>query len=172
MSKKIIITGKRNIDSFTNKKDKKRADSNKWNKLETFKDMDMKKQIELLNMLYLDEEYEGKEFVKKEVERKLSGYKNQDTKKKCYDKNYFISYENTLEKLVVSKLKCYYCNSRLFLLYKKRGEPMQWSLERFDNNLGHYDSNTCISCLKCNLQRRTSNHEYFKYSKNLSIKKI
>ena len=44
MSKKIIITGKRNIEAIASNKDKKRANSKKWNKLEYFKDMDMKKQ--------------------------------------------------------------------------------------------------------------------------------
>lgn len=109
--------------------------------------------------------------IRRELNKKISSYKSQDKKNGKYDEEQHISYEQLLEKLTSCKLKCYYCNSNLFLLYQKRGEPMQWSLERFDNNLGHYDSNTCISCLKCNLQRRTSNHEYFKFSKNLSITK-
>jgi len=45
----------------------------------------------------------------------------------------------------------------------------QWSLERLNNNIGHYSNNTCISCLRCNLQRRNDNHEYFKFSKQLNI---
>lgn len=110
--------------------------------------------------------------IKREISKKMSSYKSQDKKNGKYDNEQHISYEQLVQKLTSCQLKCYYCNSNLYLLYQKRGEPMQWSLERFDNNLGHYDSNTCISCLKCNLQRRTSNHEYFKFSKNLSITKI
>jgi hypothetical protein len=110
--------------------------------------------------------------IKREISKKMSSYKSQDKKNGKYDDQQHISYEQLLQKLTSCQLKCYYCNSNLYLLYQKRGEPMQWSLERFDNNLGHYDSNTCISCLKCNLQRRTSNHEYFKFSKNLSITKV
>ena len=110
--------------------------------------------------------------IKREIRKKMSSYKSQDKKNGKYDDEQHISYEQLLQKLTSCQLKCYYCNSHLYLLYKKRGEPMQWSLERFDNNLGHYDSNTCISCLRCNLQRRTSNHEYFKFSKNLSITKV
>jgi len=110
--------------------------------------------------------------IKREISKKMSSYKSQDKKNGKYDDEQHISYEQLLQKLTSCQLKCYYCNSNLYLLYQKRGEPMQWSLERFDNNLGHYDSNTCISCLKCNLQRRTSNHEYFKFSKNLSITKV
>ncbi len=110
--------------------------------------------------------------IKKEISKKMSSYKSQDKKNGKYDHEQHISYEQLMEKLISCQLKCYYCNSNLYLLYQKRVEPMQWSLERFDNNLGHYDSNTCISCLKCNLQRRTSNHEYFKFSKNISITKV
>ena len=110
--------------------------------------------------------------IKKELSKKLSSYKSQDKKNSKYDEEQHISYLQLLSKLKECNLKCYYCNEKLFLLYKKRGEPMQWSLERFDNNLGHYETNTCISCLKCNLQRRTSNHEYFKFSKNLTVSKV
>ena len=71
--------------------------------------------------------------------------------------------------LLKSKLKCYYCNDDLLLMYKNKNETKQWSLERFNNNKGHYSKNCCISCLKCNLQRRTDNHEYFKMGKKLSV---
>lgn len=110
--------------------------------------------------------------IKREISKKMSSYRSQDKKNGKYDDEQHISYDQLMQKLTSCQLKCYYCDSNLYLLYQKRGEPLQWSLERFDNNLGHYDSNTCISCLKCNLQRRTSNHEYFKFSKNLSITKV
>ena len=70
------------------------------------------------------------------------------------------------------KLTCYYCSENLYLIHKNKKEYLQWSLERFDNNLGHYNSNTCISCLGCNLQRRTDNHEYFKESKQMTKHRI
>ena len=92
MKKKILITGKRNIDSFSSKKEKKRLESKKWNNIEYLKNMDMKKQIELLNRLYLNEEYEGNNFVEREIKRKLLSYKNQDNKNEIYDINYFICY--------------------------------------------------------------------------------
>ena len=76
-----------------------------------------------------------------------------------------------LQKLYECNLKCYYCECSLYLIYKNKNEGTQWSLERFDNHLGHYKDNTCISCLKCNLQRRTDNHEYFKQGKQLKIVK-
>ena len=169
MSKKIIITGKRNIEAITSNKDKKRANSKKWNKLEYFKDMDMKKQLELINRLYLDEEYEGKEFVKKEIERKLSGYKNQDTKKTCFDVNYFINYCETLEKLVISKLRCYYCRCECKLMYETIREKKQWTLDRLDNDQGHNRDNVVICCLECNLKKGTMDDEKFRFAKQMRI---
>ena len=144
------------------------------------RDLQDEKYFNIENQLQYLLDFEKKELtdislnktIKREISKKMSSYKSQDKKNGKYDDQQHISYEQLLQKLTSCQLKCYYCNSNLYLLYQKRGEPMQWSLERFDNNLGHYDSNTCISCLKCNLQRRTSNHEYFKFSKNLSITKV
>ncbi len=169
MSKKILITGKRNIESFSSKKDKKRVESKKWKNLDNFKNMDMKKQIELLNRLYLDEKYEGKELVQKEVQRKLSGYKNQDTKKNIYDENYFITYYETLEKLVISKLKCYYCRCECKFMYENTREKKQWTLDRIDNDEGHNKDNVVICCLECNLKKGTMDDEKFKFAKQMRI---
>lgn len=110
--------------------------------------------------------------IKREICKKISSYKSQDKKSGKYDEEQHISYEELVNKLISCKLTCYYCNNNIYLLYKKRGEPLQWSLERLNNNIGHYSSNTCISCLKCNLQRRTGNYEYFKFSKNMKISKV
>lgn len=168
MSKKIVITGKRNVDSLSNN-DKKRVESEKWNKLDLFKDIDMKKQIEYINRLYLDEEYEGKEYIKKEVQRKLRGYKNQDRKKDVFDKRYFISYDELLEKLVVSKLKCYYCRCECKLMYENIREKKQWTLDRLDNDQGHNRDNVVVSCLECNVKKGTMDDEKFKFAKQMRI---
>ena len=58
MPKKIIITGKRNIESLSGKKDKKRVQSKEWKNIDILNDE--KKQVEILNLLYLEQEYEGK----------------------------------------------------------------------------------------------------------------
>ena len=107
-----------------------------------------------------------------EIKKKLYSYKSQDKIKGKYDEEQFITYDELIQKLCESNLICYYCNKDLYITNRTKKEPYQWSLERFDNNLGHYNSNTCISCLKCNLQRRTDNHEYFKMSKNMKISKV
>jgi hypothetical protein len=105
----------------------------------------------------------------REIKKKLNSYKNQDKQKNKYDSEKIITYNEIIQKLYESKLKCYYCNCDMVILFNKKREGCQWTLERFDNNIGHYETNTCISCLKCNLQRRTDNYEYFKNGKQLKI---
>lgn len=106
------------------------------------------------------------------LKQKYSSYKNQDKHSHKYDAEQHISYEQMIEKIYNSGLKCYYCNCDLSILYNKKRLKTQWTLERLDNNLGHYASNTCISCLDCNLKRRTDNYEYFKQSKQTKVVKL
>ena len=167
MPKKIIITGKRNIESLSGKKDKKRVQSKEWKNIDILNDE--KKQVEILNLLYLEQDYEGKKYVDKEINRKLNGYKNQDVKKEVYDINYFIKKEELIEKLVVSKLKCYYCKKNCKLMYDNVREKMQWTLDRIDNDQGHNKDNVVICCLDCNLKKRTMNDEKFKFTKQMRI---
>jgi hypothetical protein len=139
----------------------------------TFSDTTIKKknydismnQFEIITLLYEKNEEEDNKNYKLEIRKKLSAYKNQDKLHNKYDKAQHITFEQTIQKLYDSKLKCYYCNNDMLILYNKKREGLQWTLERLNNNIGHYNTNTCISCLKCNLQRRTDNHEYFKNGK-------
>ena len=117
----------------------------------------------------MEEYYDGIEFLKREVERKINGYKNQDIKKKFLDENKIIKYEECLEKLVISKLKCYYCKKDCLLAYENVREEMQWTLDRLDNSIGHNKDNVVICCLKCNLKRRTLDDKKFKFTKQMRI---
>ncbi len=108
----------------------------------------------------------------KEIKKKHSSYKSQDKQKHKFDVTQHITLSQLLEKLKDSQLKCYYCKKEMMLLYNKRKEQLQWTLERLNNNLGHYNENTCISCLKCNLGRRTDNHEYYKKGKTMILEKV
>ena len=109
--KKIIINGKRNVEKIKGIKGKRKVTEN------VNKDLFLEnKQVEYLNKLYIGEKYDGIDFVKKEAERKINGYKNQDVKKKKL-KN-LISYDECLEKLVISRLKCYYCKKECLLVYE------------------------------------------------------
>jgi hypothetical protein len=132
-------------------------------------------QIEILEKLYNKEYDNDNEHIKdmlREIRKKHSAYKSQDKIKSKFDKEKHITLEEIIQKLYECNLKCYYCSCDLFIIYNKRKQTSQWTLERFDNNKGHYADNTCISCLKCNLQRRTENHIYFKQGKNLVLKKL
>ena len=110
--------------------------------------------------------------IKNQISSKLSGYKQQDILKKVFDKEKIIKYEEIIEKLKNCDLKCYYCNENVYLLYKLVREMKQWSLDRIDNNIGHTCDNVFISCLECNLKKRTKNSDSFLFTKQLKINKI
>lgn len=166
MEKKILITGKRNIDSFSNK-DKKRLESEKWKNKELL--LDNKKQINILNKLYLKEGYEGIKTVQKSIEKKIKGYENQDIKKDKLNKKKLINYEDLLEILVISKLKCYYCKCDCLLMYDNVREKKQWTLDRLNNDEGHNRDNVVVSCLECNLKKGTIDDKKFKFAKQMRI---
>ena len=160
--KKIIINGKRNVEKIKGEKGKRKVTEN-IDKNVFIKD----NQVEYVNKLYLGETFVGNDFIKKELERKINGYKNQDIKKKKLDN--LITYDECLEKLVISRLKCYYCKNNCLLTYENIREENQWTLDRLDNTIGHSKDNVVICCLKCNLKRRTLDDEKFKFSKQMRI---
>ena len=75
-------------------------------------------QVSLINQLYMDINTNTKNditsVIVRELDRKLSGYKQQDIKKEIYDEHFFITYDDIVEMLVVSKLKCHYCQQNQF----------------------------------------------------------
>ena len=111
--------------------------------------------------------------VKKEILKKQSSYKQQDKKKGVYDESNFIKCNEIYEMLVKNVLKCNYCCCNINIIYDNYRDDFQWSLDRINNDIGHITSNVCISCLKCNLQRRNKDYSKFKESKEIKfIKKI
>jgi hypothetical protein len=128
-------------------------------------------QVSWINKMYMNENFQHDESIKKTIIKKVNGYKQQDKKKEIFDLNYFISIENVIEKIVVSKLKCYYCKEKMKIIYSDNREPTQWTLDRIDNDMGHNHNNVVISCLQCNLKRRTTNMNKFLFTKQLKIVK-
>ena len=128
--------------------------------------------LEILKNIQLGQKNELEEMCLKEIRKKHSGYKSQDKQKHKYDEAQHITLDELIEKLMESQLKCYYCNKDLVIVYNKKKESLQWTLERLNNNIGHYKENTCISCLKCNLGRRTENYEYYKKGKTMILQKV
>ena len=164
--KSIKISGKRNVDSFKPKNERKRKILNKVaEKNELLKE----DQHKLIKKLCADEDFSGNVFVKKELERKIKSYKMQDIKKNKLNEEKLIKIDECIDKLVLSKMKCYYCKEDMLLVYENVREPKQWTLDRIDNSIGHHTNNVVISCLDCNLKRRTMNDEKFKFSKQMKI---
>lgn len=163
--KSIKITGTHNIDSFKNETKRKTVDT--WKYSDQL--LNVKNHIPYLNQLYLEQYFHGNESIKKEIKNKISSYSQQDKKRNIFDINKIITYSQCLEKLVLSKLKCYYCKCVTLLMYKDKREPKQWTLDRIDNNKGHHDDNVVICCLECNLKKRRMDDEKFKFTKQLRV---
>lgn len=134
-------------------------------------DLSFNTQQQMINMLYMGDDFEFKKELLTELNKKRNGYKQQDRKKEIFSEYYFITYEQIVEKLVQSKLSCHYCKTNVLLFFKNKREPSQWTLDRINNDLAHTDSNTIVSCLKCNLDRRVKNIDVFTFSKQLKITK-
>jgi len=126
----------------------------------------------ILNKLYLNIAFRGDKEAKKHIRKKLNSYCMQDKKNDKYDREKIIVYEQLIEKMVGSKMKCYYCRCPLFLFYTTIREPSQWTLDRIDNTKGHNNDNVVIACLKCNLERRRRDDKKFLFSKQMKIIKI
>ena len=126
-------------------------------------------QLQMINQLYLNLiNIEYKKQCLREIEKKIASYKTQDMNKNKYEDNN-ISQEEVIEKLVASKLKCYYCKCNMQIFYEKVREMSQWTLDRIDNDLPHQPMNVIIACLKCNLDRRRQNKDKFLFTKQLKI---
>lgn len=128
-------------------------------------------QIIFINKLYLNEDFIEKKELTIDLNNKINSYKQQDIKRNLYNSNTLILFENLIEKLLLSRLKCYYCKNNLYLFYLNVREKYQWTLDRIDNNKNHSNENTIIACLECNLKRRVQNKDAFLFTKQLKIKK-
>lgn len=169
-NKSVEIKGKHNLDALLNKPAKRLKNLVPIIGEEyTTKKM----QIQLVNSIYLNiNTDEHIELVKKTIYQKLLGYKSQDRKKTVYSPPQFISFESTIQRLVESRLKCFYCNCDVNIIYSKCRQKDQWTLDRIDNTLGHNTDNILISCLGCNLKRRDMDKDKFFFTQNLQIKKL
>jgi 5-methylcytosine-specific restriction endonuclease McrA len=129
-------------------------------------------QMTEISKLYLNMEdggIENRSLILKELTSKIAGYRRQDVEKKIFQKDLFVSLEDVVDKLLCSKLKCFYCKRRCELLYKNMYSKQQWTLDRIDNDLGHNADNVVVSCLECNLKRGTMDSDRFKYGKQIGL---
>lgn len=148
----------------------KRISSEKWNLPEhCFTYVYQFCEISKLYLNIEDNNVEHRVLILKELTNKISGYKRQDVEKKIYIKDLFVSLENVIDKLLCSKLKCFYCKQCCELLYKNVYSKQQWTLDRIDNDIGHNVDNVVVSCLECNLKKGTMDSERFKYGKQIGL---
>jgi hypothetical protein len=109
--------------------------------------------------------------VKRQIEKKIQSYKNQDIEKNRFLDSKFIDYSTVIQELLSSNLECCYCSQKMYLMYKHAREISQWTLDRIDNNIGHDRGNVVISCLSCNLKRRRTNKDAFTFTKKMQLVK-
>ena len=178
-SKKISIVGTNNrymMKKVTKSKEgpKKRIESNKWNHL-LKEEITLDNQLKIINNLFnssLNDNDEINKIVKQQVNHKIASYKSQDVIKNLYNEDKFIKFEDILEKMIESELKCYYCKDNMIVLYDFVREIKQWSVDRIDNNEGHNNDNFYLACLECNLKRRRQSDTKFLFTKQLNLFKV
>lgn len=103
-------------------------------------------------------------FMNRLLAAKVGAYRAQDRKKNLFEPSLFVTRSQVISKLLSSEKQCYYCNNDVKIFYSESRDPMQWTLERENNNFGHNDNNVVIACLKCNLERRTMYQGRYQYS--------
>ena len=182
----INISGKKNIYGLMKMEDTtsatseldvkyygKRAACEKWNLPDHY--FTYSHQFNTISKLYMNLDndiIDNQNIYIKEFIKKLYGYKRQDIDKHFYSKDTFISLEELIEKLLCSKLKCFYCKTACELIYENILSKHQWTLDRIENDAGHNADNVVICCLECNLKRGTMDSGRFKYGKQLKFKKL
>lgn len=170
-TKQINITGQSNryqIKKLTQekKKNKKRVEIEKLNLTEEC--FTFEKQFEIINNLNNEDENDSKILIK-QIEKKINSYKQQDIDKKVLNNEKFINLKCIIDKLIETKIKCYYCKCEMYILYENVRESKQWTVDRINNDLGHNVDNIVLACLDCNLKRRCRSADKFLFTKQLNI---
>jgi hypothetical protein len=109
--------------------------------------------------------------LQKEIMAKIRSYAAQDVRA-SRPPPVDLSLKAALERLVVSRGRCAYCQRQLAFLYKEARDPLQWTFDRVDNELSHDPRNIVVTCLNCNLAKRRMSHEKFLLTKRLKLEKL
>lgn len=168
MEKKIIQLPPENNRTAKPKDKKKRTvvSHKNWNADTNVKDALLSIQKKEMNKLDKNEK-----MLYTQLRNKCNSYMNQDKKKGMLNEEKLIKLSEVIDKILECDFKCFYCKKEVQLLYENIREPLQWSLERIDNDYGHNLDNIEISCLSCNLHRKTMHYERFKFTKEMVLVK-
>jgi hypothetical protein len=174
--KKLInINGQSNryqIKKLLNEKKeiKKRVEIEKLNlSLEYFM---FEKQLEIIkniNNIFNEEDKNALKIIITQIEKKIRSYKQQDIDKKKLNNEKIVNLKCIIDKLIETEIKCYYCKTEMYILYKNVRDLKQWSVDRINNDLGHNNDNFVLACLDCNLKRRCKSADKFLFTKQLNI---
>jgi hypothetical protein len=137
---------------------------NRWKRYLIDSDFIVENQNILLQTSDSIETQEKQKIFHAEINQKINSYKHQDIEKSKYNPEHFVHLEFVLSLLRESR-DCFYCKEPVNILYQISRDPKQWTLERIDNNYGHNIGNVAISCLSCNIRRRTMYHEKYIFTK-------
>ena len=167
-SKIIIINNEKQTKKVKTEKPKKKriiTQNNNWE--EALKELE---EIEEQNIEAIVENNRLRPVSKillKQIKSKICGYAGQDRLKKLYNPEQFVNLQDVLHLFKTSEMTCYYCKEKTQLMYEYVREPKQWTLERMNNSFGHNRDNVVISCLSCNIRRRTMASEKYVLTKEL-----
>jgi hypothetical protein len=181
LDKKIIINelttnGSKQIKKKEKEK-KMRVETKTWGLNND--DLSFETQLGLLNALFNNTHTNNETInprhiamIVSHIKAKICGYKQQDILKGKFLEAEFVSFDNVIDLLNQSKMRCHYCACETYLLYEIVRENKQWSLDRINNEIGHNRNNLLIACLECNLKRRRTNKDAFFFTKNLQIVRL
>lgn len=176
---KIVNVNINSLEKCENKpeknenKPKKRAitTDETWNL--TADDLSQELQISYIHQLSQTEVIDTTpcKLIMQHIAKKISGYKSQDIKKSLYEPDKIVDIPYVLKTLENAENICYYCKNIVQVLYENVREPLQWTLDRINNDIGHNKNNVVIACLQCNIGRKTMHQERYAFTKQLVIKK-
>jgi hypothetical protein len=133
---------------------------------------EVQQQLKMKMSSYKGQDY--KHFLSNKSENKKSTFHNvckEGDIKKCSATVEGITFEDMMDLLIKSDLKCYYCSFSVKIIYRFMRDDRQWSLDRIDNQKTHTKENCVICCLKCNLERRRLDNSRFYTGKRIQYKK-
>ena len=179
--KTITIVGKNNVDEITKLMDDSFEPTRNGVDKFDYDFMTHKNQFDCICRIFIDgqtplvngnKSMNNIPHIISELNKKIRGYKAQDLRNGCYNEQIFIDINLIIEKLISCRLACVHCKVNVLVLYKNVRDPVQWTLDRINNSLGHNVGNIQISCFKCNVQRGTKSFIKFNDTKHQKINKI